>query len=236
MQANSSSLNYLVKPIMIALVQACTYCVRIRFFMEHKQHRATFRSSIPLLITLLSPNIALSFDEDQWGYGVYLKSGNYTIDDSEASVGDEIAHTFGAKMMFKPEARGRRYFASVDSVDFTLEASNSGYVNSEVYSLQLAGGYERRFSFTRDIKMWLGAALSINSTTVEDRYVLTNDGFLERRLSDHEEQGIGIQLNADSYFDVSSKGAYQAGLGLYADLQGRDAVEAFGVRLTLQKK
>lgn len=204
--------------------------------MEHKKHGATFRSAIPLLVTLLLPNMAFSFDEEQWGYGVYLKSGNYTIDDSEVRVDDGVAHAFGAKVMFKPEARGQRYFASVDSVDFTLDASNSGHVNSEVYSVQFAGGYERRFSFTRDIKMWLGAALSINSTTVEDRYLLTNDGFLERRLSDNKEKGIGVQFNADTYFDVSSKGSYQAGLGLYADFQGSDAIEAFGVRLTLQKK
>jgi hypothetical protein len=189
-----------------------------------------------ILSVCLVPAVGQAFEKERWGYGGYMKAGSYSLDDKGGSTGTATASGLGLKVHFKPEVRGRRYFASVDMTDFHLKAVNGGNINAEVSTTQFGGGIEQRFNLARNFKIWLGAGLSLNTTKVDNRFSLTSDGFLNENIGSRKKSGVGVLLNADTYFDLSRRGDYQVGVGFYSDIQGSGGATAYGLKLTLQKK
>lgn len=199
--------------------------------------RTAKRSSIISLILVLVSGTASAFDKEKWGYGVYAKNGSYTVGDPSGKVDNTFSTNFGAKIMFFPERRGSRVFFALESGGFNLDADGGDSLNNaEVSSFGAQLGYERRFNIARDFKLWLGGALTAGNTTVENRYSLTSDGFLDTNFKDRDDSAVGFSVFMDTYFDVTEEGDIQIGIGPYYDFQGNDGVESGGIKITLQRK
>jgi hypothetical protein len=194
------------------------------------------RAIVLSFLCLLSSQAATAFEKENWGYGIFAKAGTYTIDDPAGDVDETFSTNFGAKIMFFPQARGQRAFFALESGGFTLDADRSGLVNADVSMLAARLGYETRFNFTRNFKVWLGGSINAANIQVEDRYTLASDGFLDETYKDRDDSAVGFTLYLDTYFELTEQGDIEVGFGPYYDKYSNDGVEAVGLKVTLQRK
>lgn len=198
--------------------------------------KARIKTAVIGAFCALSFQPVQAFDQDSWGYGVYAKGGQYTIGETDGEVDDAGAAAIGAKLMLYPQSRGNRYFFAIEGGGFDLDADTEGLVNSEVSFLTAMVGWEHRFNFTRNFKVWAGAAISAGKLTAENRYDLTHDGFLNNTYSDRDETLAGVSVYADTYFDLNREGSLQLGIGPFFDMQASDGLQAVGIKLTVQRR
>lgn len=196
--------------------------------------KAMIKTAVMSALCVATFQEVVAFEGLDLGYGVYAKGGNYTIGEADGEVDSTGAMAFGGKVMLYPESRGNRYFFGLEFGGFDLEADTEGLVNSEVGFFTAMAGWEHRFNFTRNFKVWAGAAITAGQLSVENRYDLTDDGFLDNQYSDLDESPVGLSLFADTYFDLNQDGSVQLGLGPFFDYQTSDGVQAVGVKVTLQ--
>jgi hypothetical protein len=63
------------------------------------------RALTPFLfsVLLVSANSATAFEKENWGYGAYFKSGNYTYQDSSEKTDKTTSSTPGLQLRYNPQ-------------------------------------------------------------------------------------------------------------------------------------
>ncbi|MCP3668952.1 MAG: hypothetical protein GY814_00640 [Gammaproteobacteria bacterium] len=170
---------------------------------------------------------------NKFTYSVYAKEGGYSVNDPDGNTDSNSAVVPGVKINYDLPRRGQRIFSYLEYTSFDLDGNNKN-IAQDVAGYTFGGGYEYRIPLSRQVKVWLGAGLSVNSFSFGDRYQTTYDGYLERDFPNRDETLLGANFTADTYFDVGANWAL--GLGAYWDTTFGDGVEGYGLKLTLLKK
>ena len=178
----------------------------------------------------------MALDDDSWGYGLYAKGGSYTLDDPDGEVEDTFSTHWGGKVTFYPQRRGRRAFLAVETGSFTLDADRSGLVNNEVSMIAARLGYEMRYNLSRDFKIWFGGTINGANIESENRFTLASDGFLDENLRSRDHSAVGFTVFADTYFELTEQGDIQLGVGPFYERYANNGVEAFGLKITLERQ
>ncbi len=174
-------------------------------------------------VILITPS--LSYANDTFNWGVYIKAGNYGVEDPDGEADEEFTYSPGLKFTFPVSRRGKQLVVSGEYIDFDLDASTE-YVGQEVNGYRLSGGYEHQFNLARSLKVWGGITLNIDTFTFDGRHTIDQDGYLAQRYEDLEETSLGVSGYLFTVFDMNS--SWAPGIGLFVDYPMGDGVYAIG--------
>jgi len=188
---------------------------------------------LPMLcLSLLFSHIVNA--ESNFNFYVHAKSGLLTVVGPDGDTDSPLAVSPGIRSAYDLESRGTRVYFSYDHLSADLDASTSN-IGQEVSGSTMAFGYEKRIPLSRNMKFWLGGALTYNQHEFTDRYTVDSDGFLADLYNDREETPIGISIHADTYFPFGNDWVF--GVGGFGDFAvGGDSVNLIGLRLSIGKE
>lgn len=162
----------------------------------------------------------------------YIKAGSFDVDDPDGSTDATFSGAPGIKVIYPLEARGTALVSGVEFYSFDLDESTRE-IGQDVQGFRFWGGYEHRFNFSREVKVWAGVGLTIDSVDFDDRQTVAADGFLGETFDDRSETYVGGTLYANAYLD-KGRSSYQPGIGVFVDVPFDDGVEAFGVLFSVR--
>ena len=179
------------------------------------------------LFLLLSAN---AFSESSGvTFKAYAKAAAVSVSDPDGDVGSASVVSPGIEMIMEKGRDGRLVFG-FSAVSLGVDASENE-INQDISGYSLYTGYQKRMSFTRDFKVWFGAALAYSNYEFSDRYSIDGDGFLLDSFEDRSVSSPSLTLSADKYFNLSE--SYALGFGVFADMSSGDSLNMYGLKISI---
>ncbi|WP_147305211.1 outer membrane beta-barrel protein [Alkalilimnicola ehrlichii] len=135
-------------------------------------------------------------------FGVGLGVSYQTVSDSDGDV-DSLVALGPVSLLYQQEyARDRRYSVELSYASATFDPEPGG-VGQDVSHYSLAGTLQFRQRHTFNWQPWWGVGLGIANDRASDRYKVTNDGYLDERLSNADRRYAAGLVFVQTDFDVN---------------------------------
>lgn len=180
-------------------------------------------------VFLLSVILPISAEANDFAWSLYVKAGSYSVEDPDGGTEDVNKFLPGAKLTYPVINRNSRAAIGFDWIDFELETDGEE-VAQKVAGYRLYGAYEYQFPFTRNVKFWGGAGLTLDDVEYKDRFTVDSDGYLLDHFEDRSEANAGATFYVNALF---GRGSFVPGLGIFIDIPFGDGVKAVGANISV---